>query len=210
MGRENLFDYVERKVNEAKKLIKSGKRPEDFPEELKEIFLRWSKASTALTKFQAKSASKLLVAYMTWLLEDGISIDERTAREDLYAARLLYPDLTGMVRETERLLDLALLKDAAHKALADGKYGDVAKILRVRAMYLDPRFDPVENKDEDLEKNFNIMPAFNPEILGVEGSNFKDIVRIRAKMSAKKKQLQEKLDDFIEPETIEIENGKTI
>jgi hypothetical protein len=35
-------------------------------------------------------------------------------------------------------------------------------------------------------------------------------VRIREKKSAKKKQMQEKLDDFIEPETIELENGKTI
>lgn len=208
MARESIFDYVDRKVEEAKKHIKNGRRPDEFPEELKTLFMRWNKACTALTTFQSKPQSKILVSYMTWLMQDGISIDERTAREDLYAARLLYPDITGMVRETERLLDLALMKDAAHKALADGKYGDFAKIMRVRAMYLDPRFDPLENKDSELEQNFNIMPAFAPEVLGVENASFGDIIKVRAKMTDRKKKLAEKLDDFVEPEVINLENER--
>ncbi len=209
MARESIFDYVERKVDEAKKHIKNGRRPDEFPEELKILFLRWNKACTALTTFQNKPQSKILVSYMTWLMQDGISIDERTAREDLYAARLLYPDITGMVRETERLLDLALMKDAAHKALAEGKFGDFAKIMRVRAMYLDPRFDPIETKDSELEENFNIMPAFAPEVLGIEDASFSDINKQRAKMLQRKKTLAEKLDDFVEPEEIKLEDDRT-
>lgn len=209
MARESIFDYVERKVEEAKKHIKNGRRPDEFPEDLKLLFMRWNKACTALTTFQNKPQSKILVSYMTWLMQDGISIDERTAREDLYAARLLYPDITGMVRETERLLDLALMKDAAHKALAEGKFGDFAKIMRVRAMYLDPRFDPIETKESELEENFNIMPAFAPEILGIENASFEEINKQRAKMLQRKKTLAEKLDDFVEPQEIKLEDDRT-
>lgn len=209
MARENIFDYVERKVEEAKKHIKNGRRPDEFPEELKNLFIRWNKACTALTTFQSKSNNKILTSYMTWLMQDGISIDERTAREDMYAARLLYPDLTGMVRETERLLDMALMKDAAHKALAEGKYGDFAKIMRVRALYLDPKLDPVEHEETELEKNFNIMPAFAPEVLGLMDASFTDIVKQREKMSVKKKQLAEKLDDFVPHEEIKLEHERT-
>lgn len=197
--RESIFEYVDRKVLEAKKLIRSRKSIDEFPDDLKELFIRWSKAHKAMTKYQARGDGYILTTYMTWLASDSITIDERTAREDIYAARLLYPDITGIVRETERLLDLSLLKDAAYKALADGKYGDFARIMAVRQKYLDPSNDPVEVPDyKEMANNFRVLAVFQPEILKIDRMTKDEVYKLEESMLSRKDALKRKLED-IEP-----------
>jgi len=63
---------------------------------------------------------------------------------------------------------------------------------------------------DDVAKNFNIMPVFDPKLLGVEPISLEDVMKFKAKMLQKKKVLLDIEDaEVYKPESEELEDEQT-
>jgi hypothetical protein len=59
--------------------------------------------------------------------------------------------------------------------------------------YIDPINDPIKLDDnENIQDNFLIMPAHQPEILGLPNTTFKEIIKIKDQMANRKNKLADK------------------
>jgi hypothetical protein len=210
MSRENVFERVDRMVDVAVKHFKSGRNAKELPEEVANVFERWEMAYRTTRKYYQRGKDYIFSVYAIWIKERHGITDERTIREDLYAAPLLFVKIEPTNREFKRMLAIERLEKSILKAEIADKYAEQARLEAVLFKYLDPTDDPVKDMDMDeVAQNFNIMPAFNPKLLGVEEISLEQVLKFKNKMMQKKKRI---LDEVDEPEVIqseELENEQT-
>jgi hypothetical protein len=210
MSRENVFERVDRMVDVAVKHFKSGRNAKELPEEVANVFERWEMAYRTTRKYYQRGKDYIFSVYSIWIKERHGITDARTIREDLYAAPLLFVRIEPTNREFKRMLAIERLEKSILKAEMAGKYAEQARLEAVLFKYLDPTDDPVKDMDMDeVAQNFNIMPAFNPKLLGVEEISLEQVLKFKNKMMQKKKRI---LDEVDEPEVVqseELENEQT-
>lgn len=211
MSRESIFERVDRMLEIAVKHFKSGKDMGNISPETAEIFERWEYAYRVSKQYYAEGKEYIYSTYATWVYHRfGISND-RTIREDLYAAPILYGKIEPVNREFKRMLAIERLERNIRKAELNQKYAEAARLEAVLFKYLDPALDPVEEKEEDQEaKNFTIMPTFDPKLLGVEPLSMEQVMKFKGEMIKRKKKLLQEIDeaDEVKPNT-DIEDEQT-
>jgi hypothetical protein len=196
MSRENVFERVDRMINVAVKHFKTGKNAKELPEEVANVFERWEMAYRISKKYSSRGKEYILSVYSVYIKERHGIIDERTIREDLYAAPLLFVKIEPTNREFKRMLAIERLEKAIHRAELNGKYAEQARLEAVLFKYLDPNDDPiVETNMDDIVKNFNIMPAFNPKLLGVKDVSEEYVMKFKSKMLQKKRRLLDEVEE---------------
>lgn len=202
MSRENVFERVDRMVDVAVKHFKSGRNAAELPAEVANVFERWEMAYRTTRKYYQRGKEYIFSVYSIWMKERHGIIDARTIREDLYAAPLLFVRIEPTNREFKRMLAIERLEKSILKAEIAGKYAEQARLEAVLFKYLDPTDDPVtEVNMDDVAKNFNIMPMFDPNLLGVESVSQEYVMQFKARMLQKKKVLLNELDEAEEFKT---------
>lgn len=196
MSRENVFERVDRMVDIAVKNFKSGNKASDLPADVADIFERWEMAYRTTRKYYQQGKEYIFSVYSIWIKERYNIVDARTIREDLYAAPLLFVKIEPTNREFKRMLAIERLEKSIRKAELAGKYAEQARLEAVLFKYLDPTDDPAKEIDMDeVAKNFNIMPAFNPKLLGVEELSLEDVNKFKTKMMQKKRRILDEIDE---------------
>lgn len=211
--KENVFERVDRLLNLAVKHYKSGKNATELPEDLANIFQRWEMAHRLTKLHYQKGKEYIFSTYATWLHHNFGITDNRTIREDLYAAPLLFTKIEPTNREFKRMLAIERLEMSIRKAEIAGKYAEQARLEAVLFKYLNPVDDPVEEKNMDeIAKTFHIRPAFEPKILGIEERSQEDVLKFKEKMILKKKKLLDEVEEaeVIKPESEDLEDERTI
>jgi len=212
MGAESVFERVDRLISRAAKHFRDGDNAANLPEDLAKIFERWTMAYSISKQYNHMGSEYILSLYSIWLKNVHGLDNVRTAREDLYAAPMVGYMIDPINREFQRSIAIERLNKAIGKAMVAGKYAEQARLEGVLFKYLDPANDPPQITDADsIQKNFNIMPAFDPQLLNVENTSFEVIYAKKEVMSQRKKKLLDKLEDanFVEVKE-EMEDESTI
>lgn len=212
MGAESVFERVDRLIAKAAKHFKDGDTAANLPEELANIFERWTMAYSLSKQYNHMGSEYILSVYSIWLKNVHGLDNVRTAREDLYAAPMVGYMIAPINRDFQRAIAIERINKAIGKAMVSGKFAEQARLEGVLFKYLDPANDPPQITDaESIQKNFNIMPAFDPELLKIENTSFDIIYAKREQMSHRKKKLLDKLEDAtFEDIKEEMENESTI
>lgn len=211
MSRENVFERVDRMVELAVKHFKNGGDAGQLPVEVANVFERWEMAYRTTKKYYQAGKEYIFSVYAVWIKERHGITDSRTIREDLYAAPLLFVKIEPTNREFKRMLSIERLEKSILKAQLAGKYAEQARLEAVLFKYLDPTDDPVQEVNmDDVAKNFNIMPVFDPKLLGVEPISLEDVMKFKSKMLQKKKVLLDIEEaEVYKPLSEELEDDQT-
>jgi hypothetical protein len=212
MANESVFERTDRLLEIAAKHFKGGKNAQDLPDEIARIFERWTMAYSLLKQYNHMGREYVVSVYAIWA-KNVHGIDNlRTVREDLNAAPMIGYYIDPINREFKRTLAMERLEKQIALAYANGERGDAAKLEAVYWKYIDPINDPIKLDDnENIQDNFLIMPAHQPEILGLPNTTFKEIIKIKDQMANRKNKLADKIESgsFTE-EKNELEDETTI
>jgi hypothetical protein len=193
--RENIFERVERLIDEAVKHLASGRDIDDFPEELKNTFARWELAYSTQMKYYHKGKTFAFNVYKIAANERFGSIHDRQLREDMYAAPLLFVRIEPVNREFKRALAIERLEKSIVQAIADQDYAAQAKLEAILYKYLDVANDPEPMNDMNkVAKDFNIIQKFEPKLLNIEDVSWEYIDKFRHTMINRTKTLQENIE----------------
>lgn len=207
MGRESVFDRVERIVEAIVAHFRSGKKNEDLPHELAGIVERWTMAYQLLKKHNHMGREFVIATYKVWLYQVYKIDNHRTALEDLYAAPMIGYIIDPINREFKRSIRIAVLEKQIARAYSQNKFAEAARLEGVLFKYLDPINDeaPID-PNEEIAQTFNIQPIFKPELAGVkETRSFDLIVKDREKYTRKANQ---KLDIDVIQDAIEVKDDE--
>lgn len=196
MSRESAFERVERLIDEAVRHYKLRNSSVELPPELANIFHRWQVAYNISKQYNARGKEYIIGFYGTWLLDNYGIKDERTVREDLYAAPILFSKIDPVNREFKRMLAIERLEKSILKAGEAGKFAEQARLEAVLFKYLNPDNDPVEETDPNESlKTFAITPKFDPKLLGVDEVPFATIQKMKERMITKKQAFTGEVQD---------------
>lgn len=196
MSRENVFERVERLLSLAVKHFKSGKSSKELPEDLANTFERWEMAYRLHKRHYQRGKEYVVSVYSIWIKDRFGIVDNRTIREDLYAAPLLFVKIEPTNREFKRMLAIERLEKSILKAEAAGKFAEQARLEAVLFKYLNPADDPEEPQNMDeIAKTFNIMPAFDVKLLNLPEVSQEQVLKFKEKMILKKKRQLDELED---------------
>lgn len=180
MGRESIFERVDRLFDVAVQHFRSGKSNADFPEEIAGIFERWTMAYQIMKKNNHMGRDFIIAKYKVWLFNTHKIDNHRTALEDLYAAPKIGAIVDPVDLEFKRKIRIAVLEKQIALAYELAKFADAAKLEMVLQKYLDKSNDPPPiDPNEEVAKTFNITPVFNPELAGVKTLPFEIIMEKR-------------------------------
>lgn len=188
------INRVQSHVDNAIKLLSSGVDPEDFPMEMKKHIKHWSAAHSLLLdkghKGKAFVAKLLLLQFP----------DELRSTSDAYlvmsCAEEFFVKFSRVNREAERIYAIERLKRQISKAEKDEDFSAVARLEAVLFKYLNPEHDPIDAPDwEEIRKGINIIPTYQPELIGVEPVDKQTVTTMYA---AYVKRLRLKDEDLIE------------
>lgn len=192
MGREAIFERVDRLFEVAVKHFKSGKSNADLPEEIAGIFERWTMAYQIMKKNNHMGRDFIIAKYKVWLYNTHRIDNHRTALEDLYAAPKIGAIVDPIDLEFKRKIRIAVLEKQVAFAYSLGKIGDAAKLEMVLQRYLDKSNDPLPiDPNEEVAKTFNIEPVFEPQLAGVTVQPFEVISQKREEMLRKSKAIKD-------------------
>lgn len=186
MGRESVFERVDRLFDAAVKHFKSGKSNAQLPTEMANIFERWTMAYQIMKKNNHMGREFVIAKYKVWLYNTHKIDNHKTALEDLYAAPKIGAIIDPVDLEFKRKIRIAVLEKQIAFAYNLSKFGEAAKLEMVLQKYLDKSNDPPPiDPNEQVATTFAISPTFKPELAGVEAIPFEEIIKKRDKMLIK-------------------------
>jgi hypothetical protein len=196
MSRENIFERVERLVDLAVDILRSGRTMEDFPEELKETFARWEMAYSTQMQYYHKGKSFVHNVYRIAVKQKWGVISDKQIREDLYAAPLLFVRIEPINREFKRALAIERLEKSIAMAIADDDFSAQAKLEAILYKYLDAANDPEPMNDMNkMAADFNIVQTFDPKLLHLEDVSWEYIDSFRNQMLNRTKLIQQNIEE---------------
>lgn len=180
MGRESVFDRVDRLFEKAVEHFKSGKSNADLPPDVANIFERWTMAYQILKKDNHMGRDFIIAKYKVWLFNTHKIDNHKTALEDLYAAPKIGAIVDPIDLEFKRKIAVARIEKKITLAYELGKFNEAAKLELVLQKYLDKSNDPPPiDPNEEVAKTFSITPVFKPELAGVKALPFEKIMEKR-------------------------------
>lgn len=192
MGRESVFERVDRLFDVAVEHFKSGKSNADLPDEIAGIFERWTMAYQIMKKNNHMGRDFIIAKYKVWLFNTHAIDNHKTALEDLYAAPKIGAIVDPVDLEFKRKIRIAVLEKQIAVAYELAKFSDAAKLEMVLQKYLDKSNDPPPiDPNEEVAKTFAIEPVFEPNLLGVSIQPFEVISQKREEMLKKSKAIKD-------------------
>lgn len=171
---EPSIQYLDKTIARAVKLYDQGVAFDVFPDDLKEVFHRWSVAHEIKLKYQVKGDD-----FVRGLHKVRFGVNDTTARQDLRCAQLFWGKITTTNRNYERILAQERLKNAIYEATADKDWKNVSTLEAILFKYLDPAHDPAERLDwEELRRAVQPTVEFNPELQGVERMSAEELNKL--------------------------------
>jgi hypothetical protein len=212
MANINFFEKTDKMLAYAAKHFKEGKTGSELPEEIAKTFERWTMAYSLLKQYNHMGREYVVSVYAIWLKNMHGIENMRTVREDLNAAPMIGYYIDPINREFKRTLAIERLEKQIAMAYANGERGDAARLEAILFKYIDPINDPIKIDDnDDIQNNFIIMPAHDPELLGLPNTTFNEIYKLKDKMAARKNKLADKIESgSFKEETNDLENEQTV
>jgi hypothetical protein len=197
---EPSIQYMDKTIERAVKLHDKGVPFDQYPDDLKEIFHRWSVAHEIRIKYQFKGEE-----FVRGFHKARFKLNDTTARQDLRCAAMFFGKITNTNRNYERILAQERLKMAINEAYAEKDWKAVQGLESVLQKYLDPANDPPERLDwEELRQSVQPTIQYNPELQGVKRMSSEDVMKLWKSVQSRKNSTFEEADIILDEPTTSI------